>query len=137
VGPLAPGTFQDVAPVTILTTASLRAARRLHPAGDWDPRRFRMTILIDTDGDAFLENEWVGRTLTTGSVSLSVFEPTLRCVMVTLAQPDLTADRDVLTTLARHNRVNVFGAGKFACLGAYANVEVGGTIRVGDTVELA
>src|SRR5215472_3868591 len=99
VGPLAPGTFQDVSPVTVLTTASLRAAQRLHPVGDWDPRRFRMTILIDTDGDTFVENDWVGRTLAIGSVGLSVFEPTLRCVMVTLAQPDLVADREVLTTL--------------------------------------
>jgi hypothetical protein len=136
VGMLAPGTFQDVAPVTILTTASLRAARRLHPRGDWDPRRFRMTILIDTDEECFIENDWVGRTLTVGAVRLSVFAPTPRCVMVTLAQPSLDADREVLKTVARRNRAEVPGAGKFACLGAYASVDLGGTIRVGDKVEL-
>jgi uncharacterized protein YcbX len=136
VGPLAPGTFQDVAPVTILTTASLRAARRLHPASDWDPRRFRMTIVIDADGERFLENDWVGGTLTIGTVRLPVFAPTLRCVMVTLAQPGLGADRQILTTLARHNRAEFLGAGLFACLGAYASVDQGGTIRVGDDVEL-
>jgi uncharacterized protein YcbX len=137
VGMLAPGTFQDVAPVTILTTASLRAARRYHPASDWDPRRFRMTILIDADGDWFVENDWLGRTLTIGTVRLSVFAPTPRCVMVTLAQPHLNSDREVLTTVARHNRAEVPGAGMFACLGAYANVEVGGAVRVGDNVELS
>jgi uncharacterized protein YcbX len=137
VGMLAPGTFQDVSPVTILTTASLRAARRLHPEGDWDPRRFRMTILIDADGDGFIENDWLGRTLAIGSVRLSVLAPTPRCVMVTLAQPDLGADRAVLTTLARHNRAEVPGSGRFACLGAYASVDVGGALRVGDIVELA
>lgn len=136
VGMLAPGTFQDVAPVTILTTASLRAARHLHPAGDWDPRRFRMTILIDADGDGFIENDWLGRTLAIGTVRLAVFAPTPRCVMVTLAQPDLGADREVLRTVARHNRAEVPGAGRFACLGAYANVDSAGTIRVGDPVEL-
>jgi uncharacterized protein len=136
VGMLAPGTFQDVAPVTILTTASLRAARRLHPAGDWDARRFRMTMLIDADGEGFIENDWVGRTLTIGNVRLSVLAPTPRCVMVTLAQPDLGADRAVLTTIARHNRAEVPGSGRFACLGAYASVDMGGTIRVGDNVEL-
>lgn len=136
VGVLAPGTFQDVAPVTILTTASLRAARHLHPAGDWDPRRFRMTVLIDADGDSFVENEWLGRSLAIGTVRLSVFAPTPRCVMVTLAQPHLRADRDVLTTVARYNRAEVPGAGRFACLGAYASVESGGAIRVGDDVEL-
>ena len=136
VGMLAPGTFQDVAPVTILTTASLRAARRLYPEGDWDPRRFRMTILIDADGECFIENGWLGRTITIGKVRLSVFAPTPRCVMVTLAQPGLGADREVLKTVARHNRAEVPGAGVFACLGAYASVDVGGTIRVGDNVEL-
>jgi uncharacterized protein len=136
VGMLAPGTFQDVAPVTILTTASLRAARRLDPGSDWDPRRFRMTILISADGESFLENDWLGRTLTIGTVRLSVFAPTPRCVMVTLAQPGLGADREVLRTLARHNRAEVPGAGLFACLGAYASVDLGGTIRVGDNVEL-
>jgi uncharacterized protein len=136
VGLLAPGTFQDVSPVTILTTSSLRAARRLHPAGDWDPRRFRMTMLIDADGEGFIENDWPGRTLTIGTVRLSILAPTPRCVMVTLTQPDLRADRAVLTTLTRHNRAEVPGSGRFACLGAYASVDLGGTVTVGDNVEL-
>jgi uncharacterized protein YcbX len=136
VGMLAPGTFQDVAPVTILTTASLRAARRLYPEGDWDSRRFRMTIVIDTDGEGFIENDWLGRTLTAGTIRLSVFAPTPRCVMVTLAQPGLNADREVLRTVARHNRAEVPAAGVFACLGAYASVQQGGTISVGDKIEL-
>jgi uncharacterized protein YcbX len=135
VGLLAPGTFQDVSPVTILTTSSLRAARLLHP-GDWDPRRFRMTILIESDGDGFIENDWPGRTLVLGTVRLSVLAPTPRCVMVTLAQPDLADDRAVLRTLARHNRAEVPGSGRFACLGAYASVDSGGTIAVGDNVQL-
>jgi uncharacterized protein YcbX len=136
VGALAPGTFQDVSPVTILTTASLRAARRLHSGGDWDPRRFRMTIVIDADRDGFIENDWIGRTLTIGTVRLPVFAPTLRCVMVTLTQRDLGADRQILTTLARHNRAEFLGTGLFACLGAYARVDQAGTIRVGDRIEL-
>jgi uncharacterized protein YcbX len=96
-----------------------------------------MTILIDVDGDGFAENDWLGRTLAIGTVRLSVFAPTPRCVMVTLAQPDLGPDREVLTTLARHNRAEVPGAGRFACLGAYASVDLGGTIRVGDNVEVS
>jgi uncharacterized protein YcbX len=136
VGWLAPGTFQDVAPVTVLTTASLRAAQRLHPDGDWDPRRFRMTLLIDVDGDGFVENDWVGRSLTVGAARLTVFSPTPRCVMTTLPQPGLSADRNVLRTVARHNRAECPGVGMFACLGVYANVDVGGTISVGAEVEL-
>ena len=136
VGMLAPGTFQDLAPVTVLTTGSLRAARKLHPDGDWDPRRFRMTMLVETDGDGFVENDWIGRVLTVGQVRLSVFAPTPRCVMTTLAQPGLPGDRAVLKTVARHNRAEFPGVGMFACLGVYANVESAGTVRAGDTVEL-
>jgi uncharacterized protein YcbX len=136
VGWLAPGTFQDLAPVTVLTTASLRAAQRLHPDGDWDPRRFRMTLLIDVDGDGFVENDWVGHTLTIGAARLTVFSPTPRCVMTTLSQPGLSADRNVLRTVARHNRAECPGVGMFACLGVYANVDVGGPISVGADVEL-
>jgi len=137
VGMFAAGTFQDLAPVTLLTTASLRAAKQLHPAGDWDPARFRMTMLIDVDDEGFVENGWVGRTVRVGPVRLSVFGPTPRCVMTTLAQPGLPADREVLKTLARHNREEYAGIGRFACLGVYANVDRVGTVAVGDAVEVS
>jgi uncharacterized protein len=141
VGMLAPGTFQDVAPLTVITTASLRTARALHPGGDWDERRFRATILIDTDayvgGDGFVEQDWVGRTLKVGEAEISVSAPTPRCVMVTLGQQELGVDEDVLRTLARHNRLDVLGSGRFACLGVYASVVRGGSITCGDNVEPA
>jgi hypothetical protein len=136
VGFLAPGTFQDVAPVTLLTTASLRAAARLHPAGDWDPRRFRPNLLLDVEGDDFAENDWNGRRLTVGEVVLEVTFPTPRCVMITLAQEELPTDREVLRTLARHNRVDIENAGRFTCLGAYATVVEAGPVAVGDPVRL-
>lgn len=135
-GVLAPGTFQDVAPVTILTTASLRAGLRLHPEGRWDPRRFRANILLDVDGEDFIENAWMGRTLRIGAVELSVTAPTPRCVMTTLAQSDLPADRRILRTLARANRAELPGVGPFTCLGAYASVTVPGRIEVGAPVEI-
>jgi uncharacterized protein YcbX len=136
VGVLASGTFQDLSPVTLLTTASLRAAKRLHPDGDWDARRFRMTVLLEVDDDGFVENDWVGRTLGVGPVRLSVFAPTPRCVMTTLPQPGLPVDRGILKTVARHNRAEFPGVGMFACLGAYARVDVGGAIRTGDEASL-
>lgn len=136
VGMMAPGTFQDVAPLTLLTTASLRTAKALHPDGDWDERRFRATVLIDTDGDGFPEQDWVGRRLTIGDVEVDVSAPTPRCVMVTLPQQDLPSDEGVLRTLARHNRVDVLGSGRYACLGAYASVVRPGRVATGDTVIL-
>ena len=137
VGMLTPGTFQDVAPLTLMTTASLRAARALHPDGDWDDRRFRSTILIDCEGDDFAEQAWVGKKLQIRDVQLSVLAPTPRCAMVTLAQQDLPGDPDVLRTLAKHNRLDVLGSGLFTCLGVYATVARGGRIATGDAVELA
>lgn len=136
VGMLAPGTFQDVAPLTLLTTASLRAAAALHPDGDWDPRRFRSPVLIDVEGDTFVEQEWVGRRVRLGDVEVEVAAPAPRCVMVTLAQQDLPADADVLRTLARHNRLDVMGTGRYACLGVYASVVTPGAVSVGAPVEV-
>ena len=136
VGMLAPGTFQDVAPLTLMTMSSLWAARALHGAGDWDDRRFRSTILIDTEGDGFVEQEWVGRRLAIGDVEIDVTAPTPRCVMVTLPRQELPADPDILRTLARHNRVDVLGSGRFACLGVYASVVRPGRVATGDRVTL-
>ena len=137
VGMLAPGTFQDVAPLTLMTTASLRAAQALHPDGDWDERRFRSTVLIDCEGEGFVEQEWLGRTLQIGDVELSVAAPTPRCVMVTLAQQELAADAQLLRTLAKHNRLDVLGSGLFACLGVYASVVRGGRIARANPVAIA
>ncbi len=135
-GLMAPGTFQDLAPITLLTTASLRAAAKTHANGHWDPRRFRSNLLIAFEGDAFVENAWVGRRLAVGELVLEVTAATPRCVMTTLAQQELPVDRDILRGLARHNRVEVKGAGVFACLGAYASVIEPGRIAVGDSVRL-
>jgi hypothetical protein len=56
--------------------------------------------------------------------------------MTTLAQDGLPADRDVLRTLARHNRQELLGS-TWTCLGAYASVVEGGRVSVGDTVRPA
>lgn len=137
VGMMAPGTFQDVAPVTLLTTASLRAARQLHPSGDWDPRRFRANLLLEVPGEGFVENEWAGRQLTVGEAVLEVMAPTPRCVMTTLAQQELPVDRGVLQTVAANNRVEITGVGRFSCLGAYASVVTPGVVAPGDVCRLA
>ena len=140
VGMLAPGTFQDVAPLTLMTTTSLRTARAMHPDGDWDDRRFRSALLLETDGEGFLEQEWLGRRLVLGSdedgVEIDIAAPTPRCVMVTLPRQDLPRDNGVLRTLARHNRVDVLGTGLYACLGVYATVVRPGRVSAGDPVTL-
>ncbi len=117
VGLMAPGTFQDVAPITIMTVQSLHHAARLQPNSRWDSRRFRPNLLVDLDDDSegFIENDWAGRRITIGEATIEVLAPTPRCVMTTLAQDDLVADREVLRTLAHHNRLEIPGVGRFTC----------------------
>jgi uncharacterized protein YcbX len=143
-GPLSAGTpgdtFVDFAPVHVVTTATLDALGRAHPRGRVDARRLRPNLVVRTfDETPFAENAWVGRRLAIGAgVVIRVIAPTPRCVVPTLAQrADLPDDPHVLRTAARLNRVPVFDLGALTCVGAYASVERGGPLRVGDRVCVA
>lgn len=120
-----PGTFVDLSPVHLLSTASLAA---LSPDGvPYDVRRFRPNILVDA-GDSpaeFPETEWVGARLRLGQVELHVEVPTIRCVVPTRPQPGLDLDRGLTRQLAQ--RTNRF-------LGVYAEVTEAGVVRVGDEI---
>jgi uncharacterized protein YcbX len=133
---MAPGTFQDVAPITIMTTAALAAMAKHHPEGRWEQPRFRSNLVLDVSGDGIVENDWVGRRLTIGGAVFEVTAPTPRCVMTTLPQGDLPRDRQILRTVARENRREFAGFGIWACLGAYATVVEPGEVAVGDPVTL-
>jgi uncharacterized protein YcbX len=121
-----PGSFNDGHPVHFLTTASLRAAGALHPEGQWDVRRFRPNVLIEVDGDEFVEDEWTSVTI--GDVVLEVYKRTTRCAITARAQPGLDDDLEVPRSLARN---------RSAKLGVYARVRTAGTIAPGDGVTAA
>jgi uncharacterized protein YcbX len=124
------GMFFDLAPIHLVTTATLDRLRSLYPQGRFEVRRFRPNIVAAVDGEpqAFVENDWVGRTLLLGDeVRLKIFRPCGRCVMTTLPQSDLPHDSGILRTAVQHNGGNV---------GVYATVERGGTVRRGDSVRL-
>jgi uncharacterized protein len=124
-----PGTFFDLAAVHVLTTSTIDRLRALYPQGRFEARRFRPNIVVQAEGDPdFVENAWVGHTLSIGDeVRLSVTGPCPRCVMTTLPQGDLPRDPGILRAAAQHNQVNV---------GVYASVLRGGTVRRGDAVRL-
>ena len=126
------GTFVDLAALQLVTTASLARLAELAPDSDIHVDRFRPSLVIDTDGDGFVENGWAGRSARLGEATVRFTDATPRCVMTTLAQGDLPADRAVLQTLAAHNRLRLYDAGDFACLGIYAEVTEPGTVAVGD-----
>lgn len=134
-GFLAPGTFQDVAPITLMTTAALAAMAKHHREGSWQPARFRMNLLLDVDGDEVVENEWPGRRIAVGDVVFEVTSAAPRCVMTTLPQLGLPRDRGILQTVNQHNRQE-FAGGKWACLGVYASVVSPGEVAVGDAVRV-
>jgi uncharacterized protein len=97
------GTFFDIAVMHLLTTATIDHLRALYPQGRFEARRFRPNIVISTPGEdqGFVENDWVGHTLTIGTnIRLTITEPCPRCVMITLPQGDLPKDSGILRTAA-------------------------------------
>lgn len=118
----------DASAIHLLTTASLRTMGALLPHVEIDERRFRPNVVLATEGDGFLEDQWRGRDLLVGdAVRLRVTEQTERCVMVTMAQDDLLDEPTVLRELARVNDM---------CIGVYADVVIPGAIHAGDHVHL-
>jgi uncharacterized protein YcbX len=133
--PVPVGSFFDLFPVSVLTTSTLARLSELQPQSHFDERRFRMNVILDTDGAGFVENGWIGDELAVGvAVRLRVAMPDPRCVMTTLAQDELPADSDILRALTRHNRLQIGDGGLFPCAGVYAVVERPGAVRSGDTV---
>lgn len=123
------GTFFDAFPFNVLTTASLSAMSRHNPGADFNSRRFRPNVLVETNSgiEGLVEAEWSGRTLRIGATRIKIEMPTVRCVIPTLDQPDVKKDPSVLRTIVRDAAQN---------LGAYATVSTGGTIAIGDEVVL-
>jgi uncharacterized protein YcbX len=130
----APG-FYEFGAVHLVTTSSLRALAAGAPASDFHPERFRPNIVVETDGDGFLETDWQGKVVRVGGVAMDVQFTVPRCVMTTLAQAGLPVDRDVLRTITKLNRVEMLGT-VAPCVGVYAQPREQGTIRLGDEVRL-
>ncbi|HET6915355.1 MAG TPA: MOSC N-terminal beta barrel domain-containing protein [Acidimicrobiales bacterium] len=121
------GRFVDALPLLVLTTASLRAAAAVYPDGHWDIRRFRPNLVVDADGDGWLEDDWCGRTIRVGEVEIIPRQPCVRCTMVTRPQPGLSRDLEIYKTLARRH------GGTF---GVWSTVRVQGTVHIGDPVDV-
>lgn len=127
------GTYFDVAPLHLVTTASLDALGKLLPETVIESRRFRPNILVATtevEGDAacgFVEATWTGREVRVGNAVLRMDAPAIRCVMTTRSQPGLAEDRRIMRTLVREAKQN---------LGQYVSVVTPGEVAVGDPVEL-
>jgi uncharacterized protein len=76
----------DEGPISIITTSALNMLSK--DLGEIvDPRRFRASLLFETEGTGYLEDEWVGRLIQVGpSVTLRIVAPLQRCIMVNNSQ---------------------------------------------------
>jgi len=124
------GTFFLVAPLHILTTASLKEMHSLNPAADWHLERFRPNIFIETDPEitGLAEQAWLGHDLRIGDTTIHCHDTAPRCGAVVRKQQKLEEDRSVLRSIVAEADQN---------LGIYGNTATAGAIRVGDAVYLA
>jgi uncharacterized protein YcbX len=132
------GSFFDVAPIHLVTTATLDRLRELHPGGMVDPRRFRPNLVVAVRSEEpFPELGWLGHEIELGStVRVRVIDPCPRCVASTLAQSELPSDPALLRTLTTHTRavsVTLAPGTEFrGVAGVYATVLQGGSVVTGD-----
>ena len=116
----------DVAPVHLLSTASLAELGRRVGDDEIDRRRFRANLIVEVaDGEAFTETSWIGKSLQVGQSGpvLHVISPTERCAVTTFDPETLERNPEVHRTIA-NERENFFGA--------YAIVAAPGWVSIGD-----
>ena len=122
---LPPRDLYDEDVVHVLASGTLEHLRRLYPS-DFDPRRFRPNIYVDTGAaeEGFVEDGWLGGELEVGDggARIAAMRPALRCAMTIHPQDELPADPAILRTAAQHHGAYV---GVFAAVGAPGRVCVG------------
>ena len=121
------GRFVDAYPLLVMSTAGLRGGAAAYAAGAWDVRRFRPNILIAMEGEGWLEDAWIGRTLRFGATQLSPDRRCIRCTMVSRAQPGLDRDVNIYKTLSRTHGGEA---------GMWTRVTGPGSVSEGDTAEI-
>jgi uncharacterized protein YcbX len=122
------GSYVDAYPVHIITEQSLATMAGLAPDSDFDLRRFRPTIVVDSPGTSpHPEWDWCGGLLHAPHAELQPLIPTIRCVMPSHEQPELKRDKEITRTIAAHSR---------RCLGVYGNITQAGRIAEGDVLQL-
>lgn len=90
--------------------------------------RFRGNLYVD-GLQAWVENDWTGKTLSIGGVTLEVVAPIERCAATNANPESGDVDMNIPLSLRR-------GFGHIN-MGVYAKVVSGGSIAVGDEIEIA
>jgi uncharacterized protein YcbX len=126
------GDGQDVHPLTIVSSASVRDIGSHGDRADLDARRFRMNLEID-GCDPYEEDSWDGGLVRIGEATIRVRGQVPRCIVTTLGPDTGEKDFTTLNLIARH-RERIGGRGGLP-FGMYAEVVEPGRVRLGDPVE--
>ena len=127
-----PGTFFLVTPFHIITTATLNHMKSLLPEADWDVRRFRPNIVIETENadtddtdKGLVEQGWIGKRMRIAESQIDCTATAPRCGAVTRQQNNLGFDKSMLRSIISEADQN---------LGIYGSISNQATLTVGDTV---
>jgi uncharacterized protein YcbX len=123
--------FFDEEVLHLIATGTLKFMRELRPGSDFDPRRFRANVYVDTgdEADGFIEDLWLHGVLEVADeVRIVGMRPAIRCAMTTHPQSELPHDVNILRTAWQHHQ---------AYVGVFAAVGAPGRIRLNDPVVLS
>lgn len=121
------GSFFLVSRFHMITTASINYLKGFVPEADWDMRRFRPNILIETpEGEiGLVEQDWIGKKVIIGGATIHCTEPAPRCGAVTRTQQGLEKDNSMLRSIIKQADQN---------LGIYGDISGETQVQVGDDV---
>jgi uncharacterized protein len=122
--------FFDEEVLHLIATGTLAFMRELRPGSDFDPRRFRANVYVDTgeEADGFVEDRWLDGILEIGErVRIVGMRPAIRCAMTTHPQSELPHDVNILRTAWQFHG---------AYVGVFAAVGAPGRIRLNDPLIL-
>lgn len=126
------GDGQDVHPLTLVSSESVRDLGSRGDRSDLDARRFRINLEIE-GSEPYEEDSWDGELVRVGDATIRVRGQIPRCVVTTLAPETGEKDFGTLTQIARY-RPRIGGRGGLP-FGMYAEVVQAGRVRIGDRVE--
>lgn len=123
------GRYYDCYPLHILTTSSLKTMAEIEGKGDFDSRRFRPNLLIESsdDQEGLAEFAWTGGVLAIGETRIKIETRTVRCSMPAQPQPGLAKNAHVVKAMVNNTDRH---------LGVYASVIKEGVVKQGDEVVL-
>ncbi|HJP66474.1 MAG TPA: MOSC N-terminal beta barrel domain-containing protein [Actinomycetota bacterium] len=128
-----PGAGSDSFPVSLYSQASAEEIdRRAGRTDAHDRRRWRMLLEVDEVGP-HEEDRWIGCRVAVGDAVFRVAKQVGRCVITTQDPETGVPDFDTLRTIKSYRPLR---NGKSLDFGVYAEVEVPGSVGMGDAVEV-